>query len=234
MSFMAKRKTTKGARGAARREFKVIHAPRTKRSWLLGSTALMAGAMGGALFGITPAFAAACNANPSTYYTCAGPENTNTITLLPNGTFQVDLGPNPNNNPFVLDISDPGAALTIDADGYSTENDGIRLYPNSSINNDDGDGVAILNPGSEDGPVVFRIESWDDPNLNPASIIGGTNGIYVGNTYSNDGHIRIENNGHVEGLDGAAHHLDGDQQRQRPDRRLDQGRRPHRQRRQRH
>lgn len=204
MSFMAKRKTTKGARGAARREFKVIHAPRTKRSWLLGSTALMAGAMGGALFGITPAFAAACNANPSTYYTCAGPENTNTITLLPNGTFQVDLGPNPNNNPFVLDISDPGAALTIDADGYSTENDGIRLYPNSSINNDDGDGVAILNPGSEDGPVVFRIESWDDPNLNPASIIGGTNGIYVGNTYSNDGHIRIENNGHVEGLDGAA------------------------------
>jgi len=203
MSFMAKRKTTKGARGAARREFKVIHAPRTKRSWLLGSTALMAGAMGGALFGITPAFAAACNANPSTYYTCAGPE-TNAVTLAPNGDFQADLGPNPNFNPFVLNVNDPGAALTVQADGYSTDNDGIRLYPNSSINNSNGTGVAILNPGSPDDPVTFRIENWDDSDYDAASVTGGTTGIFVGNTGSNLSHVRIENNGHVQGFDGAA------------------------------
>lgn len=203
MSFMAKRKTTKGARGAARREFQVIHAPRTKRSWLLGSTALMAGAMGGALFGITPAFAAACNANPSTYYTCAGPE-TNAVTLAPNGDFQADLGPNPNFNPFVLNVNDPGAALTIQADGYSTDNDGVRLYPNSSINNSNGTGVAILNPGSPDDPVTFRIENWDDSDYDAASVTGGTTGIYVGNTGSNLSHVRIENNGHVQGFDGAA------------------------------
>jgi hypothetical protein len=170
----------------------------------LASTALFGGVMAAGLVGATPAFAAACNANPDTYYTCAGPELVTPITLLPNGTFQVDLGPNPNGNPFVLDVSDPGAALTIDADGYSTEGDGIRLYPNSSINNDQGTGVAILDPGSEDGPVVFRVERWDDPDYDPASVTGGTNGIFVGNTGSNDGHVRIENDGHIQGNNGAA------------------------------
>jgi len=163
--------------------------------------------MSAGMIGASPAFAetlgAACNVNTDNYYTCAGPDNV-PLLMEPDGTFQVDLGPNPNGNPFVLDVNDPAAALTIDADGYSTEGDGIRLYPNSSINNDDGNAVAILNPGSPGDPVVFRIERWDDPNLLPASVTGGTNGIFVGNTYDNDGHVRIENNGHIQGYDGAA------------------------------
>ncbi|KQU99254.1 autotransporter outer membrane beta-barrel domain-containing protein [Devosia sp. Root105] len=166
------------------------------------------------MIGATPAFAeelgAACNINPANYYTCAGPDDTNLplvtpLVLEPNGTFQVDLGPNVDGNPFELTSNHAAPALTIEADGYSTENNGIRLYPNSFINNAGGTGVAILNPGSPGDPVVFQIDDdWGNDDFDAASITG-TTGIFVENDGGfGPGHIVIQNNGHVEGTDGAA------------------------------
>lgn len=139
----------------------------------------------------------ACNPNPATSYTCAGPEDV-AVSLIPSGNFQVDLGPNPAGNPFIQTVIDSNPALAIYAYGQNTINDGVVLYPNSSITNEDGIGMAILDPGQVD------LNLWSNDEADPASIVG-TTGLYIGPSEDGyGGQVHINNNGHIEGTDGAA------------------------------
>jgi hypothetical protein len=177
---------------------KFVQVRRVERPWLLAGTAILGGLLAASLSS-TSARAAmvACNPNPATSYTCAGPEDV-AVSLIPSGNFQVDLGPNPAGNPFIQTVIDSNPALAIYAYGQNTINDGVVLYPNSSITNEDGIGMAILDPGQVD------LNLWSNDEADPASIVG-TTGLYIGPSEDGyGGQVHINNNGHIEGTDGAA------------------------------
>ncbi|HTJ58473.1 MAG TPA: autotransporter outer membrane beta-barrel domain-containing protein [Devosiaceae bacterium] len=186
--------------------------PKVERSWLLGSTALLAGVLAGGIVATPQSARAAsetlgvtCNVDTPNYYTCAGPE-TDKIVLAPSGTFQVDLGPNEdpdNDDPFVQTTSGTsgGAAFEIDAAGNSTSGNGVHLYTNSSIYNEDGIGLAIYDPGE----VTVNIGGDEDISGYVGGSIIGTTGIVVApQDYNSPGHVHIFNDGHIGGTAGAA------------------------------
>lgn len=179
---------------------------------MLASTTLVAGVLAiGA--GAMPSAALAvglpdCGTTPD--FLCDSGDSASGLafTLTPGGSFRAQFGPD-SSSPFTWNDGDPVSAVTIDAGGNVTKDDGVHFFSGSYIYNEDGVALTILDPGydpgaenSDDG-VVVNIDPTD-PEANYGALYGST-GLVVRMTRTGEnyvGKIHINNNGSIFGSKG--------------------------------